>query len=451
MIERIGGALRRKFVRDTLTLQAGKVGVLVLGILSSFIVPKLMGPDSYGTWRLGLSLYAIWQALNLTGLLPSAQTRLAAAVGSKDESELLNIMAFFVRVTLLYCAASSALLWVTRPLLANWLYDGDMTIPRLAFWLTLTQPTELIYHLFIITFSSRRQMRHVALLQNMNQTVLVGAAVGAVLVLPTPEAVLLSRLVYSAVTLVVTAAIYQRTRHSPIMNYPALETVLAFVPRASGTGYWRFGLTNALDKNAANLYTEIPLQMTGAVLGEAAAGYVGLALNALRQQTFFTSALMDNMQAVVPQWVGGGEYARLWRNFNRVLFVLLVGSVIFYGAFALAAPLFVQLLYGEEWLPAIPLVQALALYGAVATVGSVFAPLYRAFDYVRGALLIKMGLLAVFIPSGYLLMRAYGEIGTVWTMNLLFLFTVVLTAFLTLPELRLRAQEQAHAQAALNT
>lgn len=444
MIQRIDGVLRRKFVKDTLILQVGKFGVLGMGLLSSVVVPVLMGPQAYGVWQLALSFYAIWQFLDLTGIIPSAQTRLALAVGAKDERALLESLGFFIRTALLYCAASTALLALTLPLLSRWFYAESTTILYLALWLTLTQPTEMIYQLLIITFSSRRQMRHVALLQNMNQLVLVASSITAVLWMPTPQALVISRWVYSGITLLATAIVYERTRLNPQMNYPSLWQIARalFRRHSQSRDYWRFGFINALDKNIANLYTQLPVQLTGALAGEAAAGYIGLALNVIRQQTFFTSALMDNMQAIVPQSVGRGDYARLWRNFRRVVLVLAVGSGVFYALFALVSPWVVPLLYGQDWLPVIPLLQVFALFGAVTTVGSVFGPLYRAFDFVRGAFFIKLGALVVLLPLGYVLVGAVGAVGGAWLVNLLFVGTVALTAWLTLPELRTRAHEQ---------
>ena len=443
MRTRLTQLLQRKFVRDTLTLQAGKVGVLAMSLAASIIVPVVMGPAVYGQWQLVVSLYGTWQFLNLTGVIVSAQTRLAAAVGADDADEVLNILGVSVRLTLLYCVASTVLLWAVAELVpvAGWLYDGDASIIWLAVLLTLTQPTELLYQLVIVTFSSRRQMSHVAAMQNVNQFIFVGATIIAVLLRPRPSTLVVARLVYSLLTLSIILVVYQRTRHHTRLTYPSLTTVVRAIPTASSAGYWRFGVTNALDKNTGNLFGYLPVQMAGALAGDAAAGYVGLALNALRQQTFFTAAILDNLQAVVPQSVGRGDYARLWRNFSRVLLVLAAGSVVFYGGFALVAPYVVPFL-GADWLPVIPLLQVLALFGAIVTVGGVFGPLYRAFDFVRGALLAKVAALAVGLPVGWWLITQQGAIGAAWLTNLLYGLSVVLTVALTLPELRRRARRQ---------
>ena len=443
MIDRIIGLLRRKFVRDTLTLQAGKVGVLAMSLAASVIVPVLMGPTTYGQWQLVVSLYGIWQFLNLTGAIVSAQTRLAAAVGANDTNEVLNIIAVAARLTLLYCLASTVLLWAASLLLplADWLYNGDPTVIQLAILLTLAQPTELLYRLVIVTFSSRRQMRHVAAMQNINQFIFVSATIIGVIVRPLPSTLVFARLVYSLLTITIILVLYQRTRHHAQMTYPSLFRIARTLPTASSAGYWRFGLANALDKNVGNLFNYLPVQMAGALAGPAAAGYVGLALNAAGQQAFFTAAILDNMQAVVPQSVGRGDYARLWRNFRKVLLVLAAGGAVFFGGFALLAPYVVPLL-GEDWLPVIPLLQALAVFGVVVTVGGVFGPLYRAFDYVRGAFLIKVATLTVGLPIGFWLVTQFGALGAAWLTNLLYGASVALTIALTLPELRRRAHQQ---------
>jgi hypothetical protein len=90
----------------------------------------------------------------------------------------------------------------------------------------------------------------------------------------------------------------------------------------------------------------------------------------------------------------------------------------------------------------VPLLQGLAVFGAVTTVGSVFGPLYRAFDYVRGAFLVKLVALLVMLPVGYGLVVWLGAMGGVWMMNGLYVSTILLTAWLTLPELGRRARMQ---------
>ncbi len=47
--------------------------------------------------------------------------------------------------------------------------------------------------------------------------------------------------------------------------------------------YWRFGVANAIDKNIAQLFTQIPLQLVGIFAGARAVGYLSLAMSGIAQ------------------------------------------------------------------------------------------------------------------------------------------------------------------------
>jgi len=69
----------------------------------------------------------------------------------------------------------------------------------------------------------------------------------------------------------------------------------------------------------------------------------------LQKTNFFTSAIFENMQAVVPQAVGRGDYARLWRNFLRVMGILALGGLAFYTLVILLAPLLHRVFHTLHW------------------------------------------------------------------------------------------------------
>ncbi|MCB9450308.1 MAG: oligosaccharide flippase family protein [Anaerolineaceae bacterium] len=460
MLQRFRHLLQRKFVQDTLVLQASRIGITLLGMITWVIVPVVMGSEHYGAWGLVQSFLATWQALDLTGLSTSTSVLLATAVGAKDTGEIQTLMAVFVKVSLAWAVLSISVLGLAGPLLAGRLYAhptylimtnplayrmGDTSggeIGVLAALLALSLLFDPFYNLVLMLFRSRRAMRTVAIIQNVNQGVLSACLVTAALINPTPAALVIARLVYSAVTMVLALAVYTRLRLQGDVPFPPIQAVLAQVWNAPYRRYWRFGTANAIDKNLADLYIQIPIQMTGILAGNAAVGYVQLALRGIQQTGLFTSAIFENMQAVVPQAVGRGDYARLWRNFSRVLLVLLVGGAAFYLGVALFAPLIVVPLFGDEWQPTIPLIGALAVYGSMTMVGGIFGPLYRAFHIMQRMIVVKVVSLALLLPVGLLLITVLGALGGVWMINGLFTLSVILTAATTLPELRRRAREQ---------
>lgn len=458
MIDRLRQLLRRKFVQDTLALQIAGIIKAGISLVSSVLIARLMGPTAYGEWALTASFFAIWQAFNLTGIGPSTVTRLSAAVGARDSAEALNLLAFYVRVMLLWAVPCIVFLWVVGVPLASYLYTQEVTLPGAD--AVLTRPHTLIgvmaavyalilipdgfYNMVIIALQSRREMRLVAVLQNANAIVLAVSVVGALVISPTLPGMVAGRLVYSVLTMGLALWFYQRVRGRGDFAYPTLGDVLRRARTVALRPYWRFGVAIALDRNLAGLFLQMPIQLVGIFAGVDAAGYVQLALRAINLPNTITAAIFDNMQAVIPQAVGRGDYRRLWQNFNRVLLVLAAGSVVFYGAvvgFVLSlGPVLIPLLYGAAWLPALPYIGALAVFGAVTTVGGVFGPLYRALDMMRAAIAIKAGVIVVGAVIGLGLVDRFGGLGGVWLINLLFSASVLLTALVTLPALRRRAQ-----------
>ncbi len=256
--------------------------------------------------------------------------------------------------------------------------------------------------------------------------------------------------------------VYRRQRTQGQVSYPPLRAVFARAVTVSPRPYWRFGVANAVDKNLSQLFFQIPIQLVGIFAGAQAVGYLNLALNGIAQAGVLTSAVFENMQAVVPQAVGRGDYAGLRRNFMRVLLVLGVGGAVFYGAVALVAPLLIPPILGVRWIPAVAPLAVLAVYGAVNTFGGNFGPLYRAFNLMRQAILIKLVGLAVLLPFGVLLLQRLtavaqpffgvplatvgaradaGAVGGALLIDLVFIVSVGLTVWVTLPELRRRAQQ----------
>jgi O-antigen/teichoic acid export membrane protein len=457
IVTRARQLLSSKFIQDTLVLQIGKIVLTLVSALSTIVVTRLMGPSSYGLYRQSDTYYNLWKAFDLTGVGTSTSTRLGLAVGGDNRDEIHNLMAFYVQVSLVTTIGLALLLGIFGAATAQVL-QGNATIGVFAAFLALTGPADALYGLVIVALQSRRSFRTLTLLQNINQFVLTVSMIAAVLISPTPEGLVVARLFYSYSTMVIALVLYERIRARDNFEFPSMAAVFARVPRLSPRPYWRFGFANALDKNISNLYIHLPVFLVGLIGGARAVGFLTLSLTGIVQASILTSAVFDNMQAVVPQWVGRGDYGKLWRNFIRVVGVLTLGAVAFYGTMALLAPLVIPPLFGPEWLSAVPVLIPLTIYGAVTTVGGVFGPLYRAFGMLRGAFAVKLIALVIALPVGITLMQNAAAsaatffgwshfdavstgvaIAGAWTINLLFILSVVLTMAFTLPVLRRKA------------
>ncbi|MCA0457690.1 MAG: oligosaccharide flippase family protein [Chloroflexi bacterium] len=462
--DRLRAFFNRKFVRDTLILQVGKVGMTASTFLSALLVARLMGAADYGIWALAQSVLSIAQTFNLTGLNTSLSTQLPMAVGAKDEPEILNLLAVFVKVALFWGIGVTAVLLLVGPALTGLAYNGDTHIGLLAAFLSLTVLPDMLYGMMTTTLQSQRAMRRLVIVTNLNQLVLLACTLVALLISPSPESMVASRVVYSVTTCIMALWFYERYRNEYAVPYPPIRRVIGQVKRVNPRRYLGFGFLNAVDKNIAGLYTEIPLQIVGIYAGKTAAGYLELGFKALTIPATLASALFDNIQAVVPQAIGRRDFKQLWRNFMRVLVALGLGAVGFYALFVIFVPLIVPLIFSDQWIPAVPIVRALALYGIVLAVGGIFGPLYRGLGLMRPIIAIKViTLIAILLPGLLLLQQGASlndvwdaanntsiNIGThaqsgavtgAWIVNLLLFISAFLTALVALPALRRKAHK----------
>ncbi len=455
---------RSKFVRDTLALQIGKLATAALSVLSTVIVLRALGPGEYDRYALAFSFLNLLLTLDLTGIGQSTSTRLGIAVGARDQNQIVDLMAVYIQVsTITALLFFGALLLLGQPAAAL-LQDGRREIGLLAALLAFNLLPESYYMLVVTTLQSRRQMRALAGLQIANQLVLTTCIITAVLLQPTVFSYVFARVAYSLITLGLAWWLYDKLRLHGTPPFPPLGQVFRRARTISARPYLGFGFLNALDKNLANLFIALPQQVVGALAGSGVVAYLRVGLDLSAYLSLLTSAIFENMQAVVPQMIGRGELARLQRVFMRVVLALAVGGALVYGALAAAAPWLVPLMLGEDWRPAVPVVQALAIYGAITTAGGVFGPLYRALDVMRGAIAAKAAALALALPFGAWLLAEHlrpsfpglpglmssiiiedirGALFGAWTINALFVISVGLTAWITARALRRAAQASA--------
>jgi O-antigen/teichoic acid export membrane protein len=99
--------------------------------------------------------------------------------------------------------------------------------------------------------------------------------------------------------------------------------------------------------------------------------------------------------------------ARIIRVHAAVLFPLLFGLIAL-------APVFVPLVYGDAWEPAVPLTQVLAVAGLVAVLGTGTGPLLLATGHPRALFRYNLAALAAYV-AGVLIAVPHGLLAVCWT------------------------------------
>jgi O-antigen/teichoic acid export membrane protein len=443
--------LRIKFVRDTITLQAGKIVLTLVSVASFVFVVRGLGPEQYGVYQLVLTMHGLLLTFDLTGRSESTTTRLAEAIAAGDGAEVRNLMGYFMQMSLLVAVVACAVAFLFGAAFAEASYN-NATIGELMKVYTLVLFLTPIYSLSLLTLQSTLAMRSYTFLENLTNVVESVLKIAVALLIGSASAMVAVYLLSSVIRAALGLRMYGRVRRRQPHLFPGMGGVLSAAWQVSPRRYWQFGFALALDKNLSQLFTLLPVQLLGMWGGEAAAGFLKLGISAMQYPTLLLSGVLTNLTTRLPADVGQQDYVRLRRNFGRVFRWMAGITVAMYGLLALFAPVAVPIL-GEEYTPAINVIRVLCVYGVITGLGGIFGPLYRTLRQMRAVLVVKgVALAGAALPAVWLIQYFLGKgaegsedllaLGGAWSINLVFALSVALTIAVVWPRLNQLAKAQ---------
>lgn len=437
--QRILSFFRRKFVRDTISLQLSRTLGALLGFLSVIVVTRALAPYEFGRWGLVLATVETWGLLNLSGISQSVQTRMAEALGGDAKrQEIADLLAQYLITAFAWALISFVALSLLAPLVTRMLYE-DEVIGIWSAWLSLRILGNSVYQLVLMSIRNHRWMSLVSVLHVLNQLLLLVLVVLALNANATLSSMVYARVAHTWLMMSIALAIALRFREQEMPLLPRAHELIQRIPRVRLFHEWRFGIMISIDKNLGTFFVKIALQWVGAVGGPLAAAPLSFALNIMERLTFLTTGLFENMSAVIPRLVGAEEYRRLWFTLRQVQMALLAGSLILNGILFLIFPWVIPPIFGEQWLPAIPLLHGLLVYATIITVSGALGPLYRAQRQVRLAALAKAFALVSVSAFAFAFLNLQQAMHGVIYIVLLYAVSVALTIRFTLSELKRRA------------
>lgn len=168
--------LRRRFVRDVLTLQAGSVFGTGIAFVKSVLYARLLGIEAFGIYALVLAFTGTASIFVNFGQNQAALTFFAERHARKDRRGMGTVLRYYL---LLSSVGAGILLClsVAAPALADMLYDDAAigTLARLAFFAALTGSFDTF---FTMQLQAIRAIRTLTVLENCNallQLLLAGA------------------------------------------------------------------------------------------------------------------------------------------------------------------------------------------------------------------------------------------------------------------------------------
>jgi lipopolysaccharide exporter len=133
-----------------------------------------------------------------------------------------------------------------------------------------------------------------------------------------------------------------------------------------------------------------------------------------------------------------GELAQTYLDTVGVMALFSIPAGL--GVAAMAGPL-VTLVLGSQWLPAIPLIQILGVYGAIASIGTNTSSALLALGRQRALTALAAMRLLILIPAVIWATHAFGVVGTAWAILIVTGFMTPINFLTLLPVLKIRIGE----------
>jgi O-antigen/teichoic acid export membrane protein len=425
----------RRFLRKAILFQVATGAASVLQSIAGIILARALKPELFGEFSLAFSVASVASIILATGIQEALMPRIAHAHTNGDGDAILSGFGYWAKwigVSVLFVVIAAALL----PLVTTHLY-GNAAIG--AFAAVILFASLVSSSLLSIAQVNAQIIGRISTLSWLTLTDMIaryGVSVALVLVGAGVFGASFGHLV-GAVLMAVVAwfVILQTTRKDPLL--PNVPHIL----NRARTVSWRLHLSQGLwvwvDRNFGMLYQALPLVFIGIAVSvtqvaffKLAFGYLNTAFALLMPLSVLLNTEFAKIQAQTPE--------RLRSSFIKMsLGGMALAGVL--SAFALLVGRWVFLfLYGVAYLPSVPLVYGLGVYGVLFGLGIGLGPMWRTLGRVRISVIINLCVLVVGIPLGLWLVHAYGSWGGVFMVTLWYAAAHLISFFYLLSVLKSR-------------
>jgi O-antigen/teichoic acid export membrane protein len=380
--------LATQVARSLLLSGVGTVVSKGINVVAILVVLKLLSPEEFGTANIVLALFAIVQALTEMGLGAALVQAKAPTRSQIDGLFWLSVLVSSVLYGLLFLGA---------PLVAEFYDEPELT--------GLVRAFGLVIVLFALYFVPRnlllKELAFDRLVIIDNAALLASGVVMIVLAYFGfgAWAIILGELSARVIMLV----LYQFL-HS---FWPRLRFDFAEVRPLVTFGAYATG-----SRLLYNFYTNADYLIVGKVFGAEAVGLYTLAYRIVADPVKTLASVVNDVS--FPSFSKlQDEPERLRRYFFTIARATLVGVGMLLVTIVLYIDWILELGGFEQWLPAVPLIYVLALFGIVRSVSAIVPPLLNAVGRIDQTMTFSL-VGAVAMPVAFLVGTQFGLLGVAW-------------------------------------
>lgn len=399
---RASAVLKLPFVRNLAKFQAGTVVMMGMGFVSSVVYSNLLGLERYGLYAIVTAFASLVTIIASFGQETTITTFLSEAVARKNKEEIRNVLAYFWQTTVIATLLYIALILLS-PFLAQLLgesKDVGMYAKIAILNIGLQWPAVLVFLMLQI----ENRVGLVTILENIRLIAQVGLSTILLLMGYGLWGVLAGTCIVSALYVPLCLFLYERFRHE--VAFPSMPSVVRMLRVRDTQTYFKQGVWISADRNiAGNLYPNVFFMILSATAGLQAVGLFRLALKLAELPRALIMPSLSRMAAVTIPRLTALDRGSLKRSCVKLLIGSLgLNTLAIIGA-AVCVPLFFPLVYGREFIGAIPAFFLLLPGNFFATMQIVAVPLLRLYKKMHVSILNNLAGTAVAVALYFGLSR----------------------------------------------
>lgn len=405
------------FVKNVAMLQAGSFGGTIVQAVVGIFIARLLQPELLGIYSLAFGLAAMTSLIIGAGIQEAVSSLLGRAYAQKDRVETENILGFMFKIT--FFAALIVLIFsFFLPNIAGKLYGDSVIGVYAAIIVVAVTLSSFFFTLAYSAFQVTGRIKSLTYLIITDQSLRTGLSLVLVIAGLGVFGAVSGHLIGALMIFISSALLFKNLRIRYFI-FPDLRRLIISAKNVSIKKYFGFTFWVALDRNMGNLFMALPVILTGIYVTASevsffrlAFGYVNLALSLLGPISILLNVEFPKLHTENKE--------KLAENFKKVSLYSLGLSVVLTVSAVIVSPLAFKILYGKNFLPSVPYVAGLIVYGSLYGIGVGLGPMWRAINKVKVSILINTIILTIGIPAGMLLIKQFGIWGAVAMVTLWF-------------------------------
>ena len=391
-------------------MQIGSFGGTIVQAVVGILLARLLQPELLGIYSLAFGLAATTSLVIGMGIQEAVSSLLGRSYAQKDKAETENILGFMFKIT--FFAALIVLVFsFFLPNIADRLY-GDSVIGIYASIIVVAVIlSSFFFTLAYSAFQVTGRIRSLTYLIVIDQSLRSGLSLVLVMAGFGVLGAVSGHLVGALILFISSALLFVNLKIKDSV-FPDLRRLIISAKSISLKKYFGFTFWVALDRNMGNLFMALPVILTGIYVTVSevsffrlAFGYVNLALSLLGPVSVLLNVEFPKLHIENKE--------KLAENFKKVSLYSLALSIFLTVTAVVISPIAFKIFYGESFLPSVPYVAGLIVYGALYGIGVGLGPMWRAINKVKISILINSVILGMGIPLGLWLIKSYGLWGSV--------------------------------------